>query len=102
MGADIMHPSLAPLQSGHARITIIAAKPPRLGELCGSAFSFAFEGIGRSQPEVRPRKSRIGAPRLFDPKDRLSGTRLQQMNHANPPIPIDDARITRAEADGLF
>jgi len=51
---------------------------------------------------MRSRISRIGGARLFEPNNRLLGARLQQMNHANSPVPITDVGITRAEADGLL
>ena len=51
---------------------------------------------------MRPWEPRIGAPRLLKPLDRLVGARLQQMNHANPPVQIADAGIARAEPDRLL
>jgi len=51
---------------------------------------------------VRRRSSRIGAPRLFKPKNCLLGARLEQMDDANTEIPIADEGIMGAEPNRLF
>ena len=50
-GADLRHPELSDgLQTGDARITIVAAQPAGFGEFGGGAFGVAFEGIGGGEP----------------------------------------------------
>ena len=44
----------------------------------------------------------IEIARLFEPRDRLVGARLQQMDDANPEIPDTEQIIARAETDGLL
>jgi hypothetical protein len=51
---------------------------------------------------VRKRARRIGFARLFEPHNRLVGTRLQQMGDPDPGIHIADEGIAGAEAEGLF
>jgi hypothetical protein len=36
-GTDLRYPEISGLQTGDARITIVAAQPPRLGEFSGGA-----------------------------------------------------------------
>ena len=45
------------------------------------------------------RMPRIGVTRLFEPGDRLIGTRLQQMHASELEIPKADLRIAAAEPD---
>jgi hypothetical protein len=51
---------------------------------------------------MKLRMSRISAARLFQPGNRLVGTRLHHMRLANPEIPAPDVGIAGAETDGLF
>src|SRR6476661_743009 len=53
------------VQTGDARITIVAAQPSGFGELGGSPFQIAFETIGGGEVGVTGRDCRTGAARLF-------------------------------------
>ena len=90
------------LQTGDARIRSSAAQPAGFGEFGGGEFGVAFEGIGGGEAAAKEWCGRIGAARFFEPDDRLVGARLQQMREPDPVIPIADAGIAGAEADGLL
>src|ERR1700730_10262324 len=89
-------------ETGDAAKTIIITQSSSLGELCHRALGFPFQGIGGGQPGVRAGVFWIGSPRPFDPKDCFCGARLQQMNHANSPVPVSDVGIAWTKTDGLL
>ena len=97
-----LSPEPAFLETGDAGVTPVAAEPARLGEFGGGAVLVADQRIGRGQPGMRTGQTRVCAARPFQPEDRLVNPRLQQVDHADPPIPIRQPRIARTEADRLL
>ena len=81
---------------------IVSNQPAGFGEFGGGAFGVAFERVGGGEPCMRSRMNGIGVTRLFEPRDRLVGARLQQVDCANSLIPNTDQRITGAKAEGLL
>src|SRR5438477_1237000 len=88
--------------TGNADITLVAAQSTGFGKFSRSALGVSPECISGSQPGTRAGKSRIGVARLFEPEYCLVIPRLQQVDHANPPVPVGQARVAGAEADGEF
>src|SRR6516165_9087006 len=89
-------------ETGNARIAIVTAQAARLDEFGGGTLAIACQCIGGCKPGARPRQPRIGVARPFEPGDRVVDARFQQMDHADPPTPIRQARITWAETDRLL
>src|SRR6516165_8980422 len=71
-------------------------------EFGASALQIPRERTSGGKPSVNIPNLRAGAARLLKPGDRLIKARLQQMRLADPEIVLGDARVTRAEADGLL
>src|SRR6516165_7464994 len=82
-GADLRHPPIAArsgvsggLQAGDAQMSVITAESPSFGEFGEGLFILALKGVGGNEQGAKPRKSRIGAARLFEPQDGVAGARF--------------------------
>ena len=74
----------------------------RVGELGGGPVQLAFEAIGAGEEPMRGRIPGIGATRLFEPRDRLVGARLEQMHSPNIVVSNSNRGVAGAEANGLL
>src|SRR4051812_18164791 len=90
------------LETGYAGVALIAAEPARLGEFLAGAVPIPEQSIGRGQPRMRTGQTRVRAARPFQSGDRFVHPGLQQVDHADAPIPVGQPRIARAEADRAF
>src|SRR6516225_6830121 len=91
--------SVGGVEPGDAQKTIIGTQPASFSEFGGGAFRLAVEGIRGGEIGTNQRMCRNIVARLFQPKERFVGARLQQMRLTDLLIPEAKAGITGTELD---